>query len=91
MQRDNFSCSYCTDSKNTLNVHHKMYLGKNPWDTPNECLVTLCEYCHGFEHELEKYSELEVWLFECVRNRDSGNKEFYKEFIEVVRRLKNNG
>lgn len=87
LQRDNFTCTHCKYSENTLHVHHYMYLGKDPWDTPNECLTTLCEFCHKFEHELEKYTELEKFLFECVKVRDS--KETFKELIEIVRRLKN--
>lgn len=87
LQRDNFRCFNCLDENSTLNVHHDVYLGKEPWDTPSECLTTLCDYCHTFEHELEKYSKLEIFLFECVKHRDS--KESYKGFIETVRRVKN--
>ena len=87
MQRDNFTCTHCTDSESTLNVHYYMYLGKEPWDTPSECLTTLCERCHEFEHELEKYTPLEKFLFECVKNRDP--KETYSGLIDIARRLKN--
>lgn len=45
LQRDDFTCKLCWDSKTTLHVHHKSYHG-DPWETPSEELVTYCEYCH---------------------------------------------
>lgn len=87
LARDKFTCINCGDDKNTLHVHHAMYLGKNPWETPDECLDTLCEHCHEFEHELKKYTELEQFLFSCVKNRD--DKETYKKLIEIVKGIKN--
>lgn len=47
MQRDNWSCRFCKDEKNQLHVHHIEYsLGADPWEYPNEKLITLCEHCH---------------------------------------------
>jgi hypothetical protein len=52
LQRDNWTCQQCCDTESTLHVHHRRYLpGKEPWDIPNEYLVTLCESCHEFETE----------------------------------------
>ena len=51
LQRDNFTCTLCTDSRTTLHVHHTAYKG-NPWDIPNDQLQTLCEHCHSISHEL---------------------------------------
>jgi hypothetical protein len=48
MERDSFCCQICNDSENTLNVHHLAYIkGKDPWQVPNDYLVTLCEECHN--------------------------------------------
>jgi len=49
LQRDNFTCVECGNSKNTLHVHH-LYYDKNPWDVKSNRLVTLCEYCHDEIH-----------------------------------------
>lgn len=49
--RDNFSCQSCLDDKSTLHVHHKVYMDGDPWDIPNEYLITLCEDCHQRETE----------------------------------------
>lgn len=50
LERDDWCCQSCYDSENTLHVHHRWYeKGKDPWDYPDECLVTLCEECHNGE------------------------------------------
>ena len=46
-ERDGFKCRSCDGSEKTLNVHHCFYNNDlNPWDYPQESLVTLCEECH---------------------------------------------
>jgi hypothetical protein len=50
LERDEFKCQQCYEKDKTLNVHHLLYLSdKDPWDYPNELLITLCEKCHKFE------------------------------------------
>jgi hypothetical protein len=51
MQRDNFTCVRCGDSKTTLNVHHIRYVrGRKPWEYEPKHLETLCAPCHKNEH-----------------------------------------
>lgn len=51
LQRDNFFCQSCGDSKNTLHVHHASYDDSLlPWEFENEDLITLCEVCHKTWH-----------------------------------------
>lgn len=45
MNRDSFTCRFCGDNKNTLNVHHLKY-SNNPWDVNSDKLITLCQDCH---------------------------------------------
>jgi hypothetical protein len=45
LERDGWSCRICSDSETTLHVHHIEY-GGDPWDVPDNLLVTLCEHCH---------------------------------------------
>lgn len=87
LQRDNFKCTLCDNSEKTLHVHHDVYIGKNPWDTPSDCLNTLCEDCHTFEHELKNYTPLERFLIECLITRET--KDFYPLLIKHSRLLKN--
>lgn len=36
-----------------FNVHHKIYYrNRKIWDYQDDCLVTLCEYCHHYIHSL---------------------------------------
>jgi len=47
LQRDEFTCQSCFDTKNELHVHHKLYkAGRDPWDYADSELVTLCKGCH---------------------------------------------
>lgn len=49
-ERDGWSCQVCSSTDTTLHVHHRWYeKGKDPWEYPDECLVTLCEECHDQE------------------------------------------
>jgi len=50
LKRDKFTCQSCYDGDSTLHVHHRYYIkGRDPWDYPDEALVTLCEECHENE------------------------------------------
>lgn len=56
MQRDNFKCSCCSNDKIQLQVHHIEYFESlEPWEYPNDMLVTLCEPCHSKELIRFKY------------------------------------
>lgn len=81
--RDGFVCFHCGDDKNTLHVHHEMYIGKDPWDTPDELLTTLCEDCHEFNHI--KFSKLELLLIDAIRLRDG--KESFVGWKKIIRDL----
>jgi hypothetical protein len=86
LQRDDWQCFYCGDKKTTLHVHHVMYIGKDPWDTPPDCLMTLCEDCHSVEH-LE-FTELEKSLLDTLRMRDRLNFDMIRLINKHTKRLK---
>jgi hypothetical protein len=47
LERDGFTCQYCSDKDSTLHVHHLHYLpNKDPWEYDNRYLITYCEKCH---------------------------------------------
>ena len=47
LERDDWACQVCFDTESTLNVHHKYYKWKaDPWDYPDDALISLCEECH---------------------------------------------
>lgn len=89
LERDNWTCRYCGDTETTLHVHHRHYEGKEPWDTPEELLDTLCVDCHS---AMYKMTPLEKYLFEAViiRDQQSGcDLEWFKMFKRVVKSIKN--
>ena len=48
LQRDNWSCTECWEIEKPLHVHHRYYIpGREPWDYPPFCLITLCDECHA--------------------------------------------
>lgn len=58
LARDAHQCVICK-SKEALNVHHRQYhfskslkQFKDPWDYPNDLLITLCKRCHDKGHRL---------------------------------------
>lgn len=60
MERDKFTCLFCSSTEKPLNVHHKYYdKGAEPWEYAQEVLVTCCEECHESLEDLKK----EIGLF----------------------------
>jgi hypothetical protein len=75
MQRDNFRCLVCMEETKTLHVHHNYYLsGREPWDYPDECLITVCEGCHEYEH---------LYREQCERNLINIIRQKGIEYIDV--------
>lgn len=55
LQRDNFACTYCGDTKGTLFVHHGFYTaGKQPWEYPVDSLHTTCSECHSMADQVRE-------------------------------------
>ena len=51
LERDEWTCQRCGDKESMLVVHHRLYYrGHEPWDYPNELLVTVCDPCHQGHH-----------------------------------------
>lgn len=84
LQRDDWTCQKCRDSKSTLNVHHRYYVaGNDPWDYPPAVLVTLCEICH--EREGEERRSAEARIIKALRAAGAFNSELV-ELSEVFER-----
>lgn len=53
-QKDEFTCKLCGNSQKTLHVHHIEYLSNHKiWEYDDKHLITLCEDCHSYVHELK--------------------------------------
>ena len=57
MQRDNWKCRCCGQSDKTMNVHHLYYSPdiENPWEYPDNVMISLCEECHAEAHDKPTY------------------------------------
>lgn len=59
IKRDNCRCVYC-GNRFHLHVHHKYYSAYpngvlvDPWNYPDDALITLCAYCHQRVHARKK-------------------------------------
>ena len=59
-ERDKWTCQGCWSTTNTLTVHHKYYLNEvEPWDYPDDALLTLCEDCHEMEF-IQKDNDMDL-------------------------------
>ena len=51
-KRDYYACQACFEHNKPLYVHHRYYeADKDPWDYPDNALVSLCQECHELENE----------------------------------------
>lgn len=87
LERDKFSCVWCGDTETTLHVHHLVYMVKNPWESDDDHLISLCKDCHDIYH-IKNLTELEKLLIQAVRVRDQGDKTMIKMLNRVVLDLK---
>lgn len=47
LQRDNFTCTLCSDAETELHIHHKEYIyGNEVWNYENDNFQSLCKDCH---------------------------------------------
>ena len=60
LKRDNYRCVYCGRRHAKLHIHHKYYSAYpngvlvDPWNYPDDALITLCAYCHQRVHTRKK-------------------------------------
>jgi hypothetical protein len=58
LERDNWTCQNCSGTSKELNVHHKIYYPNyEPWDYPNDLLITYCKDCHELDKNWRNYFE----------------------------------
>lgn len=60
LERDGYECKKC-GGFNILQVHHKEYKThtSDPWDYPDDVLITLCKKCHSSLHLKEEIRSTE--------------------------------
>lgn len=68
LERDDWTCLLCQDTKETLHVHHQSYNG-NPWDVKDDYLFTYCCVCHSI---VENFSETPVDVIKVFKSHNNG-------------------
>lgn len=103
LKRDNHKCVKCNRNKK-LHVHHTYYLiGKMPWEVPDDCLITLCDICHGKEHKgkniksferkrppkkkLKKLSKKERQINSLINNLSKKDRELQEKYDKLRNKL----
>lgn len=67
MQRDGFKCVICNNHNSELHVHHSFYDRNidNPWEYPDETMITICDNCHNDCHN-SKIGEHSIYLLTII-------------------------
>ena len=77
LKRDSYKCRSCDANKTKMHVHHLNYLSdSNPWEYPNEELITLCGYCHKIVHFLQENNVSLLFVemvAKCIREQEFKN------------------
>ena len=61
LERDEWKCQWCGSVTSELHVHHLVYRkGEEPWESPNQDLLTLCHSCHKTEAPQRQDAILDV-------------------------------
>lgn len=77
LERDEWMCTKCFDSENTLVVHHLKYeRGKDPWECDDKYLITLCQSCHDAEYETRP--EYEQMILSLLREKGFMADDLYR-------------
>ncbi len=51
LEKAGWACQCCGSTVRTLHVHHLIYAGRDPWETPVEHLECLCQDCHEWRED----------------------------------------
>lgn len=97
MKRDDAICRRCGNGDKTLNVHHYYYKPKcDPWDYPDDALVTVCEDCHreteDFYRDIKLLIGVSKWrqelLLSMLKASDPKGVGFDEGLSRVVKGLR---
>ena len=62
--RDNWACQGCGCKTKQLEVHHMIYIGSlEPWEYPDDLLITCCRDCHENEELRPKHEHYALRSF----------------------------
>jgi hypothetical protein len=63
MERAQFACEECGETKSQLHIHHRLYRkGAEPWEYENGVLLCLCTDCHKRLHKWKQAFDEDLLL-----------------------------
>jgi hypothetical protein len=86
LQRDNWTCRMCEETKLTLHIHHDKYCGSNPWEIDSKFLKTICRNCHMIIHHVKS---MESGVVIHIEKKDGVLPNY--EYEVYLKTIKNNG
>lgn len=82
-ERDNFTCQKCFNTKETLHVHHLAYIkDTEPWDYPDDYLLTVCMLCHS--DTVDQIQSLQSFVFRLYRHSLGLNTDITVTFDKLL-------
>jgi hypothetical protein len=86
LERDDFTCQICQSTDKTLHVHHHYYKAvTDPWDYPDEALISYCLDCH--EDQTAMMQDIKQMIYQiCAANNSC--YDLYKRLQTMVIELK---
>jgi 5-methylcytosine-specific restriction endonuclease McrA len=101
LNRDDFQCQECGDTKHTLNVHHLIYFKDHMlWEYDNSLLITYCDCCHNKWHKVNKNIKnfiadpfiarlFEIHdLLEAIQNKNPDEIQAIIKMIKLAEKIK---
>jgi hypothetical protein len=79
LQRDHYCCQIC-GRINHLEIHHLKYTKSNPWEEPEENLITLCHDDHAV---LGGFAEKPKYIYEDLPRLISF-KEVFERLLAII-------
>lgn len=68
LNRDKWTCRYCSDKKTTLHVHHLTYNGE-PYKTKESDLITYCKFCHRLHEWYKGFAFPQAQIFSYKKGK----------------------
>lgn len=82
LERENFACQLCGDTKTTLHVHHEEY-SANPWETDSALLKCYCKHCHSVI-EYNKEYDIDTLRGMVKETLDNGNVQLHFAYWDIT-------
>lgn len=90
LQRDDFSCKFCSDAHTELHIHHLKYSG-DPWEARMEDLITCCKDCHSTIELIKvEFPEIQYTPVRSRKRFQEAEVRYVWQIVFVLKAIDNN-